>query len=131
MMGTDGTMIVSPEALTKLMEAMQRYRWNTSTAITDVATDLSRRLRRLEAVREEAQREAWRCGRGLSECDEGDNSRRARAELDDAQERLSKAEYWIEQVADALPQFKRVNHEAQALFESLGFRKTMVEMTRD
>lgn len=114
-MAADRSMIVSPEALTRLVVALQQYRTRTSSTIAEIASDLSRRLKHLEAVREEAQREVRHRQRVLSECDEDDDYGRARAELEAAEERLSKAGCWVEQAADTLPQFKRVNQGAQVL----------------
>lgn len=115
----DGSMIVSPEALTRLKEALLRYRTRTNTMMSEVTSDLSRRLKRLEVARDEAQREVRRFQRDLSDCDEDDDSGQAQSDLDAAEERLKRIDHWIGQVVDALPQFKRANQGAQTLVTRL------------
>lgn len=117
-MTADGTMIVSPEALSRLKDGLFRYRTHTNKILSEVAGDISRRLRRLEAVAEDAQREVRRRQRELSDLDRDDDSEQARSDLYAAEERQKRVDHWIGQVADALPQFKRLNQDAQELVRS-------------
>lgn len=110
----DGTMIVSPEALANLKESLERYRSRASVAIREVSQELSGRLKRLEEARDDAKREVYRYERELSSCDDDDGTS-AQAALDVAEERLRRVDYWVEQVAAALPPMKRANQAAVAI----------------
>lgn len=117
-MVSDGNMIVSSEALTRLRDALLRFHARTSTTVSDVAGDLSRRLYRLEAVREDAQQDVRHCQRYLSACDDNDDRGHAQSELDAAEERLRRINQRIGQIVDAFSQFKRANQGAQELIGS-------------
>ena len=81
-----------------------------------MSDELTRRFKRLEAVQEDAKRVVWRLKRELSSCDEDDRDSLEK-DLEEAEEWLRKVDYWIGQVADALPPMKRANQNIHALVE--------------
>lgn len=117
-MVSDGNMIVSSEALTRLRDALLRFRARTNTTVSDVASDLSRRLNRLDAMREDAQQDVRSCQRYLSACDDNDDRGHAQSELDSAEERLRRINHRFGRILDAFSQFKRANQGAQELISS-------------
>jgi len=107
-MSVQGEMVVSPEALVRLMEALQRFRSRSGSVVTEVQGELSRRLRRLEEAKEKAQQKVWRYQNQLDDC-HGDDHGSIGAELDTAKEHLKLVDYWLEQVSDSFTRFKRAD----------------------
>lgn len=112
-----GTVIVAPEALVKLMEALQSFRAGSNALVQDVQGELTRRLGRLEACREEAQQVVRHQCRRVSECGEDDRDV-AQSDLEEAERRLAMIDHWLSQVETSFSNFKRANLIARELVGS-------------
>lgn len=119
-MNDNESIITSTEALAKLIDVFRMYRANNDKIVTDIFNEISYRIKSLARVQEKAQNEVDHYQRELSKTSHDDRSEyyRIKRKLQEAEENLKKIDFWINQVADEIQQFKRVNYEVKSHFSN-------------